>query len=289
MSTGSSSCLAAIATATALLSASAARSTELAVGPGVPEGSLVAFPTPNLGYFVTPAGAVRRSQDGGQTWRRVGRVAPLVAVDFVSATHGFGLSTRGVLWTTGDAGRTWQTTRRFTQRSGEYRGPAPPMVVDFVDEEFGFVAAGPRRLFRTRNGGRSWQRLRFGCQRYDYLGGLAFANRRVGFAACGGQPATAMQRRSYAFTADGGTTWRHSRNRIESGHVAFVASPLPRVRYLYASRLGIFRLKGPVLLFTNDRDSVLAMSWPSPRVGYALLLHGGLKRTSDGGRHWRRL
>jgi photosystem II stability/assembly factor-like uncharacterized protein len=288
MRTRSSFFLAALAIAVAFLSPSAARSTNLSVVPGVSEGSLVAFPTPHLGYLVTAAGAVRRSRDGGRTWRRVGRVAPLVAVDFVSATHGFALSTRGVLWTSGDAGRTWQAGRRFVPSPGDHRGPAPLMVVDFVDEEFGFVAAGPRRVFRTRNGGRSWQRLRFGCPSYDYLGGLGFANRRGGFAACGGQPATAMQRRSYAFTADGGTTWRHSRNRIESGHVALAASPSPRVRYLYASRLGIFRLNGPVLLFTNDTDSVLGMSWPTPRVGYALLLHGGLRRTSDGGRHWRR-
>jgi hypothetical protein len=42
------------------------------------------------------------------------------------------------------------------------------------------------------------------------------------------------------------------------------------------------------LLFTDDTDSVLAMSWPSTRVGYALLLQRGLLRTVDGGRHWRR-
>ena len=161
-------------------------------------------------------------------------------------------------------------------------------MVEFVDRRFGFVAAGPRRIFRTRDGGQTWQRLRFGCPKPDYLGGLAFANRRAGFAACGGQPATAMQLRSYAFTANGGTTWRRGRQRISSGHVALVASPSPRTRYVYASRQGIFRLGGPLLLFTDDTDSVLAMSWPTPRVGYALLLHGGLRLTTDGGRHWRR-
>jgi hypothetical protein len=58
--------------------------------------------------------------------------------------------------------------------------------------------------------------------------------------------------------------------------------------YVDASRLGIFRLGGPTLLYTDDADSVSAMSWPSARVGYALLLHRGLIRTVDGGRHWRR-
>jgi hypothetical protein len=160
--------------------------------------------------------------------------------------------------------------------------------VEFVDPRFGFVAAGPRRIFRTRDGGQTWQPLRFGCPRFDYLGGLAFANRRVGFAACGGQPATAMQQRLYAFTAYGGTTWRRGRETISSGHVALVASPSPRTRYVYASRHGIFRLGGPILLVTDDIDSVLSMSWPTPRVGYALLLHDGLMRTTDDGRHWRR-
>jgi len=162
------------------------------------------------------------------------------------------------------------------------------MLVEFVDRKFGFVAAGPRRIFRTRDGGRSWERLRLGCRRGEYLGGLAFASRREGFSSCGGQPATAMQFRTYHFTHDGGTSWRQSRASGDSGHVALLASPTPRTRYVYASRLGIFRLGGPTLLFTDDTDSVSAMSWPSARVGYGLLLHRGLIRTVDGGRHWRR-
>jgi photosystem II stability/assembly factor-like uncharacterized protein len=254
----------------------------------VAEGSLVAFPERNLGYFITASGGVRQSRDGGRTWRRIGAVAPLVAVDFVSTTDGFALSRRGVLWTTTDGGRTWQAGRRFTPASGPLDGPGFPMVVDFVDRHFGFVASGPRRIFRTRDGGRRWQRLRFACPYPDYLGGLAFASRREGFAACGGQPATSMQFRSYHFTHNGGTSWRHVRARIENGHVGLVALPTARTRYIYASRLGIFRLGGPRLLFTDDTDSVLAMSWPSPRVGYALLLQRGLIRTVDGGRHWRR-
>jgi hypothetical protein len=255
----------------------------------VTEGSLVSFPERDLGYFVTASGGVRRSRDGGRTWRRVGSVAPLVSLDFVSATHGFGLTSRGALWTTRDAGATWQAGRRFTPRPGKPGGPAPSMmVVDFVDRHFGFVAAGPRRIFRTRDGGRSWALLRFGCGRSEYLGGLAFASRREGFASCGGQAATAMQFRSYHFTHSGGTSWRHLQEKIENGHVALLALPTPRTRYVYASRLGIFRLGGPRLLFTDDTDSVLAMSWPSARVGYALLLQRGLIRTVDGGRHWRR-
>jgi hypothetical protein len=163
------------------------------------------------------------------------------------------------------------------------------MVVDFVDRHFGFVASGPRRLFRTRDGGLRWQGLGFACAHYEYLGGLAFANRREGFASCGGQPATAMQLRSYHVTHDGGTTWRHGRATVEDGHVALLALPTSRTRYVYASRLGIVRLGGPrLLLATDDTDSVLAMSWPSMHVGYALLLHRGLIRTVDGGRHWRR-
>jgi photosystem II stability/assembly factor-like uncharacterized protein len=254
----------------------------------VTEGALVAFPESSLGFFVTASGVVRWSDTGGYTWRRVGFVRPLVALDFVSATHGFGLTRRGGLWTTRDAGVTWHMERRFTPAAGEISGPAPSMVVDFVDHRFGFVAAGPRRIFRTRDAGRSWERLRFGCLRGEYLGGLAFASRREGFASCGGQPATAMQGRRYHFTHDGGTSWRHLPARIENGHVALVALPTARTRYVYASRLGIFRLGGRTLLFTDDTDSVLAMSWPSARVGYALLLHRGLIRTVDGARHWRR-
>jgi photosystem II stability/assembly factor-like uncharacterized protein len=251
-------------------------------------GSLVSFPERDLGYFVTASGGVRQSRDGGRTWRRVGSLPPLVAVDFVSATDGFALTRRGALWTTKDGGRTWRAGRRFTPTPGAISGPAPAMVVDFVDRHFGVVASGPRRIFRTRDGGRSWQRLRFACPHSEYLGGLAFATRREGFASCGGQAATAMQHRSYHFTHSGGASWHHLRERVENGHVALLALPTARTRYVYASRLGIFRLGGRTLLYTNDTDSMSAMSWPSTRVGYALLLHRGLIRTVDGGRHWRR-
>lgn len=276
----------------ALLSASAVDVVDASEALGrravVAEGSLVAFPERSLGYFITADGGVRQTHNGGRTWRRVGSVAPLVAVDFVSSTNGFALSRRGVFWTTTDGGRTWQAGRRFIPAPGALGGPAPPMVVDFVDRRFGFVASGPRRIFRTRDAGRSWRRLSFACDRSEYLGGLAFASRREGFASCGGQAATAMQFRRYSFTRNGGTSWRHGRERIQSGHVALLALPSSHTQYVYASRLGIFRLGGPTLLFTDDTDSVLAMSWPSADVGYALLLHGGLRRTVDGGQHWRR-
>src|SRR4029450_1869879 len=51
-------------------------------------GRSARFSERNLGYFITGSGGVRQSHDGGRTRRRVGFVAPLVAVDFVSATDG---------------------------------------------------------------------------------------------------------------------------------------------------------------------------------------------------------
>lgn len=254
----------------------------------VPDGSLIAFPEPEFGYFITYRGTVRRSTDGGRAWRTVGMARPAVAVDFVSRSRGFLLTKRGGLWMTRNAGRTWKQISRFHPRPGDMTGPGAPLALDFVDGQFGFVAAGPRTVFRTRDGGSTWEPLSFACPRGDYLAGLAFANRREGFAACGGQPATAQQFRAYHFTHDGGTHWHYGRSRVQTGHVALVALPSPHARYIYASRLGIARLGGQTLLFTDDTDSVLAMSWPTARRGYALLLHGGLMRTLDGGRHWRR-
>jgi photosystem II stability/assembly factor-like uncharacterized protein len=254
-----------------------------------PQGSLVAFPRPTVGYFVTARGVVRQSRDGGRTWRRIGSLRPLVALDFVSPNYGFALSKRGDFLTTTDQGWTWQKGRRFIPAPGQMEGPAPAMTVDFVDRRFGIVASGPRSIFRTRDGGHSWQRLDFGCPHGDYLAGIAFGDRRAGFAACGGQPATIQQYRGYHFTSDGGTHWRYGKSRVEVGHVALVASPSARTRFVYASRLGIFRLgDGRTLLATDDADSVLAMSWPTTQFGYALLFQGGLMRTVDGGLHWRR-
>jgi photosynthesis system II assembly factor YCF48-like protein len=139
-----------------------------------PQGSLVAFPRPTVGYFVTARGVVRQSRDGGRTWRRIGSLRPLVALDFVSPNYGFALSKRGDFLTTTDQGWTWQKGRRFIPAPGQMEGPAPAMTVDFVDRRFGIVASGPRSIFRTRDGGHSWQRLDFGCPHGDYLAGIAF-------------------------------------------------------------------------------------------------------------------
>jgi hypothetical protein len=84
---GRSLAAALLAGATAvLLSASAVGAEEgreaVALRGFVGWGSLVSFPERDLGYLVTPSGGVRKSRDGGRTWRRIGSVPPLVAVDF---------------------------------------------------------------------------------------------------------------------------------------------------------------------------------------------------------------
>jgi photosystem II stability/assembly factor-like uncharacterized protein len=247
---------------------------------------LVAFASADVGFLLTWDRRELATRNGGRTWRLRARVG-LVAADFVSAERGFGLTERGMLLATSDGGRRWRRMRRFPLTPTAFAGPPEP-VVDFVDGRHGWVAAGSALIFRTVDGGRRWTRLRFGCPNGTYLGGLAFADLRHGFAACGEQPATGRQYRTYYLTGDGGTTWRRGRRHVDEGYVATLAYPAAGAAYVYADRYGVSRRDGPKLLLTDDTDSVVSMSWPTPSRGYVVLARAGLRRTDDGGRHWRR-
>ena len=245
----------------------------------------VAFGTPLHGYISLPDGRVLATEDGGGTWRRVGTAPPLRALDAVSSGLLFGLSGR-VLLRSRDGGRTWSRLHRF-RAEGEV-GPGAG-AVEFVDRDHGWVSARGGPLYRTVDGGRRWTAAGPSCGRLDlYVGGFSFLDRRHGFAVCGGQPATIMQHRTYLRTSDGGTTWHVVRAGIFDGYVTALAYVSTRVGFQAADRDGIRSVTGGRgALFADDADDVASMSWPSARVGYAVLFHGGLFRTADGGRTWR--
>jgi hypothetical protein len=245
----------------------------------------VDFPTPARGFLALSGGRLLATHDRGRSWRLVHEGLRLDALDFVTPRAGFGLS-GALLFRTLDGGRQWERFHTFPRARATF-GPAGP-VVSFVDRRRGWAVPTDGRLYRTRDGGRSWHRLRFSCGE-DAVTGVSFVSGSVGFAVCGGQPATIMQRRSYYRTRDGGDSWRLTDSRIFTGHVSGIEYVSRYAGFERASRLGIDRLPDHrTLLFTDDADSVVSMSWPDAEHGFALLLHRGLLRTKDGGRHWQR-
>jgi photosystem II stability/assembly factor-like uncharacterized protein len=110
------------------------------------------------GDAVVVFGATRAalSTNGGTSWTRI-RVPARRSIrdlDFVNARSGFLLDTRGALWRTANAGRTWSELPSL--------GTNVAYSLEFVDATSGYVAVrsfGSLQLgivLRTANGGRSW-------------------------------------------------------------------------------------------------------------------------------------
>jgi hypothetical protein len=192
--------------------------------------------------------------------------------------------------------RAWSTRGRSSRFPSAISVTSSPGVAAFVSltmvvEPGGELVSWPRwsllisslrpmdRPVKTRglvdddDGGRTWRGGRRFTPAPGGFGGpappmaLDFVDWHFGFVASG-------LRRIFR-TRDDGRSWE--RLRFACPHDEYLGG------LAFASRLG-----GPTLLDTADVDSVMAMSWPSPRVGHALLFHRGLIRTVDGGRHWRR-
>lgn len=86
--------------------------------------------------------------DGGATWRTIAEPGPhpLVSVDFVSATTGYGLTTPGTLVQTHDSGASWQQVN--LPRSGG--------ALCFTSATGGYVSGQDGSLFRTDDAGQTW-------------------------------------------------------------------------------------------------------------------------------------
>lgn len=245
----------------------------------------VALASAAVGYVSRPDGVLLATSDGGRSFRVVHRGAAFGAMAFPGARQGFALA-GSELRETRDGGRSWRTVRRFPAGAGR-NGPGTA-AVSFADASHGLVGFPDGRVYRTADGGGSWTAVRVRCAMY--LGGVALASARVGFAVCGGQPATIQQQRVYWTTRDGGRTWRVLREGIFDGYVDGLDAATPALLLERADRVGIDRAPGGrPLLFTDDAAPVVSLSFADARHGLALVWGRGLLRTDDGGRHWRRL
>jgi photosystem II stability/assembly factor-like uncharacterized protein len=263
-------------------------------------GVALDFLTPERGFLATRGGELRRTDDGGRTWKLVAAGRRFVSLSFLSARAGFALTAKGRVAATGDGGRSWRILHSFGGLSED--GPFPG-AIQFVDAEHGW-AAPSGYVYRTLDGGATWRRLGFQCS--FALGGFSFVDASTGFLICGGQPATIEQEKDLYVTADGGESWRRRAcahvfgpkcpgDLAESGYASGLAFRDARTGLLLTGRGGIARtLDGGVhwrgSLLTDDLDTVLSTSWASSRTVYALTLVGGaVLRSDDAGRHWHQV
>jgi photosystem II stability/assembly factor-like uncharacterized protein len=89
------------------------------------------------------------SSDGGQTWKRLTLPGRSVVRDvaFLSARLGYLVDTRGRVWRTANAGKTWTELRSLGSRV---------RLIEFADARSGYAISGGNGVLRTTDRGKSW-------------------------------------------------------------------------------------------------------------------------------------
>ena len=96
---------------------------------------------------------VMRTQDGGETWRRipVPSKTELFHLDYNGNSHGWIVGDEGVILSTVDGGDTWIAQNSKTRLA--------LFNVDFRDDDEGYAVGEKGVILRTENGGVTWQRV----------------------------------------------------------------------------------------------------------------------------------
>ena len=137
--------------------------------------------------FVVGGGcALRRSDDGGQSFRRLPWTAsdlrctsPIAAVFFVSSDIGYLMLDNGNVLRTNDGGQTWsRRTAVPLTRAVNPSSDARPSDIFFVDENTGVAAIGIGVVYRTKDGGATWTPV---ANPPASLRGLWFVNQNDGY------------------------------------------------------------------------------------------------------------
>jgi len=163
--------------------------------------------------------ALRRSDDGGTTFRRLPWTASdelctggIRAFDFPSSNVGVLILRDGNVLRSADGGRTWS---RRTAIPGTAATSAAsrvePSDVDFVSDTAGFVTTSGGDIFRTADAGNTWKPV---VAEPWSLRTITFPTAQTGYAA-GDAPAVLK-------TTDGGATWSEIPLPADAGALARV-------------------------------------------------------------------
>jgi len=99
---------------------------------------------------------VMRTEDGGETWRRI--IVPskseLYHLDFNGSSHGWIVGDKGLILATTDSGANWNVQASGTDKA--------LYNVDFRDDDEGYAVGSKGTILRTENGGVSWEQVATG-------------------------------------------------------------------------------------------------------------------------------
>jgi photosystem II stability/assembly factor-like uncharacterized protein len=96
---------------------------------------------------------VMRTDDGGETWRRVSvpSKVELYHLDFTDSSHAWIVGDKGLILASTDGGSTWRV-----QSSGVSRAL---FNIDFRDDNDGYAVGGGGAILWTENGGATWDKV----------------------------------------------------------------------------------------------------------------------------------
>jgi photosystem II stability/assembly factor-like uncharacterized protein len=200
------------------------------------------FVDPLTGWVGGRDGALRRTTDGGQTWRplSIGHLVEVTAIFFLSWNEGWLIGTepggRTILLATRNGGEDWE------RRDREDSFQLPWRSVCFLDQQTGLGIRGEGRPWRTKDGGKTWEEVVAtpSAPAPAKMEGLQCRPRPVGESgarplAWGIGPAGATAGDRLWVTQDGGALWRP---------VPLPPSPSPvRLRHLERSPTGPLQLQ----------------------------------------------
>jgi photosystem II stability/assembly factor-like uncharacterized protein len=170
--------------------------------------------------------ALRRSDDGGRTFRRLPWTASdescfggIQAVDFPTSATGVLLLGNGTVLRSTDSGRTW--SRRTSvpgTPAATTDSPVPPTDMDFTSETIGVATTAGGGIYRTTDGGSTWTAV---VAEPWSITSVTFPTGDVGYAS---GTASAVLR-----TVDAGRTWSEQGLPADVGGLARIACASPDV------------------------------------------------------------
>jgi len=215
-----------------------------------------------------------RTTNGGSTWQLAApgpSPRPVLGVDFVSPSVGYGLGVIGdldAILRTDNGGKSW---RRFAELPARtelpYDGPDFGQGIDFATASMGWAIGADGHLYATDDAAAYWREIE--------TPRSAGAVTRL-YVADGGRLGAIQATNSDWVTQDGGKKWTEIGSAVSSGSWSLaVQSVSPHEGSVYNKVLG-----------KNADPQVLGQAGAVAWIDGTLSFQPGFRLSTDGGKHW---